>query len=251
MTDPTADAAKLLPCPFCGSSQIELHRNGKWAGCTQCGAGVSSKTWNTRPQPATPDYDDEITADNIAALNKIAPDEEFKDFKPAPPAGEPDFEQLWVDHISEFGTAKGWKAAVSFATRMYRLGQTSRQKVEDAEIQGKLRAEESAHIETANYADSLEGELFATQKRAEAAEAKMAYCEAELVKDRDQIAERIVVGVAEIPDRNSPDDQPEMMLVTDKELRGIVINALEDHAARQEQKASAEPTASSKAEETR
>lgn len=52
MTDQITVAAKLLPCPFCGSSQIKLYHNGKWAGCTQCGAGVSSNTWNTRPRPA-------------------------------------------------------------------------------------------------------------------------------------------------------------------------------------------------------
>jgi hypothetical protein len=32
----------------------------------------------------------------------------------------------------------------------------------------------------------------------------------------------IVRDVAELPDRNSPDDQPEMMLVSDKELRDII-----------------------------
>ena len=32
----------------------------------------------------------------------------------------------------------------------------------------------------------------------------------------------IVRDVAELPDRNSPDDNPEMMLVTDTELRAII-----------------------------
>jgi 20S proteasome alpha/beta subunit len=32
----------------------------------------------------------------------------------------------------------------------------------------------------------------------------------------------IVQAVQELPDRDSPEDQPEMMLVTDKELRGII-----------------------------
>lgn len=32
----------------------------------------------------------------------------------------------------------------------------------------------------------------------------------------------IVRDVAELPDRTSPDEQPEMMLVTDKELRDII-----------------------------
>ena len=41
------------------------------------------------------------------------------------------------------------------------------------------------------------------------------------------IADRIVLAVCEIPDRNSPDDQPEMMLVTPEELRSIVCAALE------------------------
>jgi hypothetical protein len=42
-----------------------------------------------------------------------------------------------------------------------------------------------------------------------------------------EFAARIVLAVCEIPDRNSPDDQPEMMLVTPDELRSIVCAALE------------------------
>ncbi len=34
----------------------------------------------------------------------------------------------------------------------------------------------------------------------------------------------IVRRVQELPDRNSPDDQPEMMMVTDKELRDIIMD---------------------------
>lgn len=44
----------------------------------------------------------------------------------------------------------------------------------------------------------------------------------------DRLAERIVLEVAEIPDRNSPEDWPEAMLVTCDELRGIVLSALSD-----------------------
>jgi hypothetical protein len=39
--------------------------------------------------------------------------------------------------------------------------------------------------------------------------------------------EAVILAVAEIPDRDSPEDQPEMMLVSDKELRSI----LEERAA--------------------
>jgi hypothetical protein len=45
---------------------------------------------------------------------------------------------------------------------------------------------------------------------------------------RADFIERIVLSVAEIPDRDSPEDQPEMMLVTDSELRNIVKSALAD-----------------------
>ncbi len=41
------------------------------------------------------------------------------------------------------------------------------------------------------------------------------------------IADEIVLAVCEIPDRNSPDDQPEMMLVTPDELRRIVVAAFD------------------------
>jgi hypothetical protein len=39
------------------------------------------------------------------------------------------------------------------------------------------------------------------------------------------LANRIVRDVAELPDRSSPDDWPEAMIVTDAELREIVIRA--------------------------
>lgn len=44
---------------------------------------------------------------------------------------------------------------------------------------------------------------------------------------KDQIAAQIVRDVAELPDRTSPDDAPEMMLVTREELEVIVLNALD------------------------
>lgn len=42
------------------------------------------------------------------------------------------------------------------------------------------------------------------------------------------VAERVNLLVAEIPDRNSPDDQPEMMLVTGPELENAVRVAFEN-----------------------
>jgi hypothetical protein len=50
--------------------------------------------------------------------------------------------------------------------------------------------------------------------------------EAVLVATRTDIADVIVLAVAELPDRDSPEDQPDMMLVTSEELRNIVIDAL-------------------------
>lgn len=44
----------------------------------------------------------------------------------------------------------------------------------------------------------------------------------------ERIADKICLSVAEIPDRFSPEDQPEMMLVTPAELRVIILQALED-----------------------
>lgn len=44
--------------------------------------------------------------------------------------------------------------------------------------------------------------------------------------DPVEVTRRIVVDVAEIPDRTSPEDQPEMMLVKDSELRRIVHDRL-------------------------
>lgn len=42
----------------------------------------------------------------------------------------------------------------------------------------------------------------------------------------DLIAQSIVSGVAELPDRTSPESQPEMMLVTGEELTAIVLSNL-------------------------
>lgn len=44
---------------------------------------------------------------------------------------------------------------------------------------------------------------------------------------RADFIKRIVQGVAEMPDRDSPEDQPEMMLVTGEELRVIIAEAFE------------------------
>ena len=42
----------------------------------------------------------------------------------------------------------------------------------------------------------------------------------------NNLAEKIVGDVCEIPDRNSPEGQPEMMLVSDQELFNIVLKHL-------------------------
>lgn len=44
------------------------------------------------------------------------------------------------------------------------------------------------------------------------------------------VAARIVREVAELPDRGSPEDNPNMMLVEDNELRLIVIAVLTDYS---------------------
>lgn len=45
------------------------------------------------------------------------------------------------------------------------------------------------------------------------------------------LAEQICREVAELPDRNSPEDWPEAMLVTHDELRAIVLSALREALA--------------------
>jgi hypothetical protein len=61
--------------------------------------------------------------------------------------------------------------------------------------------------------------------------------------NRAELIERIVLSVAEIPDRDSPEDQPEMMLVKASELRGIIASAfeVEDEAAPQATQPEAAP----------
>lgn len=43
-----------------------------------------------------------------------------------------------------------------------------------------------------------------------------------MVRKREQIITGVLQDVAELPDRTSPDDAPDMMLVTAEELRAIL-----------------------------
>lgn len=49
----------------------------------------------------------------------------------------------------------------------------------------------------------------------------------------DRLAGKVIQEVSELPDRTSPEDQPEMMLVSADELRGIVRDTFGSHFARQ------------------
>jgi len=49
----------------------------------------------------------------------------------------------------------------------------------------------------------------------------------ELPFDRKEFIRQVVLAVCEIPDRDSPKDQPEMMLVTDYELASILESCFE------------------------
>ena len=48
-----------------------------------------------------------------------------------------------------------------------------------------------------------------------------------MTTNTDKLAAQICRDVAELPDRNSPEDWPEAMLVTHDELQAIVTEALE------------------------
>lgn len=52
------------------------------------------------------------------------------------------------------------------------------------------------------------------------------------VSEARELARRITLRVAEIPDRTSPEDQPDMMLVTPNELRAIVEDEIETRCTR-------------------
>jgi len=45
------------------------------------------------------------------------------------------------------------------------------------------------------------------------------------------IADRLVVDACELPDRTSPEDQPEMLLITGEELHGFLMQAMQDAIA--------------------
>jgi hypothetical protein len=44
----------------------------------------------------------------------------------------------------------------------------------------------------------------------------------------DQFVSSVIRDVAELPDRTSPDDEPDMMLVTADELKVIICNRLNE-----------------------
>lgn len=46
----------------------------------------------------------------------------------------------------------------------------------------------------------------------------------------EEIVCHICNGVAELPDRNSPEGQPEMMLVTHEELEMLIRQAIEEQS---------------------
>ena len=48
------------------------------------------------------------------------------------------------------------------------------------------------------------------------------------LKISDKVCNDVIQDVAELPDRSSPDDWPEAMLVTAEELRAIVLAALQN-----------------------
>lgn len=67
-----------------------------------------------------------------------------------------------------------------------------------------------------------------TKSHRTAKEATAAWNRRATTLDPERIATHIVREVCELPDRNSPDDQPEMLLVTCDELHGIVVAAMEN-----------------------
>lgn len=50
-------------------------------------------------------------------------------------------------------------------------------------------------------------------------------------QDADSIIKAVLLDVAELPDRTSPEDQPEMMLVSGDELALILVEQLSPHIA--------------------
>lgn len=137
---------------------------------------------------------------------------------PTPPlAGAPDLQSLkalalelrgltWLPPTEEYGDAGG----------RYREIRTSEGDVVIGEC-GPDHAE-AAFIAAANPATIL-----ALIARLAAASQSVSVPE----QARAGFIKRIVQGVAEMPDRDSPEDQPEMMLVTGEELRDIVAEAFE------------------------
>lgn len=75
------------------------------------------------------------------------------------------------------------------------------------------------------------GEAMAASGGARALPSRIPLSEGSGRLDVKAIAHHIIQDVAELPDRTSPDDKPDLLLVTEDELEGIICAALNEGAA--------------------
>lgn len=257
MTDPTADAAKLLPCPFCGGvaecKPDEVGSGGQhvppyWAACRTCKVAFMGHTseeaasrWNTRPQPA-------------------------------PPADEPNFEKLLAAWQEDYNNGRGALVYDSFAhyccVHAYRLGLSARPKVEDAEvakIANDLREagqvldngitkilDAGFFVKAADLIERLTGERGVEVDRCNALAAEIAALRNDLEKTdrvhKVKLAERevqlatVLGNAAFICEAFAKEQRDAVAANAARECANRIRNFIQN-AARQQQKASEEPTA--------
>jgi hypothetical protein len=262
------DLEKLLPCPFCGSANIDpagwsgIDEKGG-PGCGNCGAlADSAELWNRRataphagPGPAeirnitqierSSDQSVRVTFTSARAASafsaSLAHTQAALSAHPTHPA-EPVC-TVCEDAPAEIGGACAlchWKTPVGpgggalVAMSEWEAGR------EDAD--GNLLVTRRADELVAAADFMTQGALASVRidgrvvRREELAERFRSFSEvatptgalvAKADFDREEFMRQVLESACEIPDRNSPEDQPEMLLLTTEELENIMRSAFE------------------------
>ncbi|MEL7112852.1 MAG: hypothetical protein AAGK93_07920, partial [Pseudomonadota bacterium] len=129
-------------------------------------------------------------------------------------------EYTWLKHRHDYNDLPHWSDGyVANAVRMLMRDQLNHELVCTA---GANRISKLA-IENAKLSEQIVVERDAHQSAMERS--------FDLI-NLDEICQFIIQDVAELPDRTSPDEWPDAMIVTGAELEQIIINAMENFAAR-------------------
>ena len=216
---------ELKPCPFCGC-EMQFNSNCDWhrveglhlpdcvfsdvedavmtVPATKDGKAWATAAWNRRYAPSVDAAAPAIQQEGAALDERVVFEKVAAILGYSLPNADEAFNGMY--HCSE-RTERAWKlwqarAALAAPAQPAPASSTDDPSV-IASVQAKLKAAGCKPV--APVADAV----------------------AQSGIDRAAFTQKILLSVAEIPDRDSPEDQPEMMLVTSEELSGIIASAFE------------------------